>query len=248
MVIPKDRRPDLKQLLVSLVVTGDSRFPLWMEALNGNSSDKVNFHETLSRVQAFQQQMGLNNTARWVADSALYTQERLAKASDYLWLTRVPETLKLAQELVETEADAIAWDDGGDGYQIAGFEREYGGVKQRWLLVQSAQAYQREMATFEKYLEKQETHAQRAADALSRQRFGCEQDAADALAQFAKGQRWFTVDGDIVPQTQHTQRGRPKAGAEPAIVGYRVGVTLRRDETAIAQAARKKGRFYPGHQ
>ena len=41
----KDHRPDLKQLMVSLVVTGDSHFPLWMEALDGNSSDKVNFHE-----------------------------------------------------------------------------------------------------------------------------------------------------------------------------------------------------------
>ena len=96
----KDHRPDLKQLLISLVVTGGSRFPLWMEALDGNSSDKVNFHETLQRVKNFQAQMNHQSTAKWVADSALYSKENLAKTTDYLWLTRVPETLKEAQQRV----------------------------------------------------------------------------------------------------------------------------------------------------
>ena len=117
----KDHRPDLKQLLISLVVTGDSRFPLWMEALDGNSSDKVNFHETLSRVKAFQAQMTHRSSSKWVADSALYTKEKLAKTDDYLWLTRVPETLKEAKQLVTQSPDAIAWADRGNGYHTAAY-------------------------------------------------------------------------------------------------------------------------------
>jgi transposase len=107
----KDHRPDLKQLLISLVVTGDSRFPLWMEALDGNSSDKVNFHETLGRVKTFQEQMKYQSTAKWVADSALYTKEKLSKTEDYLWLTQVPETLTEAQRLVTKAPDSIVWTD-----------------------------------------------------------------------------------------------------------------------------------------
>ncbi len=41
----KDHRPDLKQVVLSLVVNGPSAMPLFMEALDGNSSDRASFHE-----------------------------------------------------------------------------------------------------------------------------------------------------------------------------------------------------------
>ncbi len=34
----KDKRPDLKQAVLSLVVNGPSQMPIWMDALDGNSS------------------------------------------------------------------------------------------------------------------------------------------------------------------------------------------------------------------
>jgi transposase len=39
----KDHRPDLKQVVLSLVTHGPSDIPLWMEPLDGNSSDKESF-------------------------------------------------------------------------------------------------------------------------------------------------------------------------------------------------------------
>ena len=99
----KDHRPDLKQLMLSLVVTGDSNFPLWMEALDGNSSDKVNFHETIARVQSFQSQLDVESNSKWVADSAFYTKDKIQQAVDYYWLSRVPETIKDAQNLVNND-------------------------------------------------------------------------------------------------------------------------------------------------
>jgi hypothetical protein len=39
--------------------------------------------------------------------------------------------------------------EGRVGYQIADFKSNYGGVAQRWLLVYSEQAYQREKATLD---------------------------------------------------------------------------------------------------
>lgn len=70
----KDKRADLKQAVLSLVVNGPSNIPIWMEALDGNSSDKTSFHETIKRVQEFKQQINLDKTMKWIADSALYTQ------------------------------------------------------------------------------------------------------------------------------------------------------------------------------
>jgi transposase len=43
----KDKQPDLKQAVLSLVVDGPSQMPIWMDALDGNSSDKKSFHETI---------------------------------------------------------------------------------------------------------------------------------------------------------------------------------------------------------
>lgn len=239
----KDHRPDLKQLLISLVVTGDSRFPLWMEALDGNSSDKVNFHETLQRVKTFQAQMNHQSSTKWVADSALYSKEKLAKTTSYLWLTRVPETLKEAQQLVMKAPDSIVWTDRGNGYKTVNYASQYGDIDQRWLLVYSNQGYKREMATFEKRLTKQEEKYQAEANKLSKQLFGCEQDAVKALEKFGKGKRHFHIMGDVDAVKKHAGKGRPKAGAEQIIKGYKINITVERDTATITQESYKKGRF-----
>lgn len=49
----KDYRPDLKQIVLSMVVNGPSAMPLFMEPLDGNSSDKTSFHETIKKVSEF---------------------------------------------------------------------------------------------------------------------------------------------------------------------------------------------------
>jgi len=49
----KVKRPDLKQVMLSLTMGSAANLPLWMEALDGHSSDKKNFHETVRRVQGF---------------------------------------------------------------------------------------------------------------------------------------------------------------------------------------------------
>ena len=124
--------------------------PYGMEVLDGNSSDKVNFHETIEKVQAFQSQIGVTESFKWVADSALYSKNRLLACNDYLWLSRVPETLKEAKMLVSMPTDALEWTHRGQGYETARYTSNYGDVQQRWLLVYSEQAYHREIQTLER--------------------------------------------------------------------------------------------------
>lgn len=50
----KDHRPDLKQMTVNLITGYRSQLPVWMEALDGNRSDKDSFPET---IRAFCQQL-----------------------------------------------------------------------------------------------------------------------------------------------------------------------------------------------
>ncbi len=84
----KDMRPDLKPIVISLAVSGASNVPIFMEALDGNSSDKTSFHETIKKVNAFKEKLNIDHNFKWVADSALYTADKLLQ-SEYLWLTNL---------------------------------------------------------------------------------------------------------------------------------------------------------------
>jgi transposase len=95
----KDHRADLKQVILSLTTSGPSSFPIWMEALDGNSSDKASFHKTIANMTAFQKELKLGPSFTWVADAALYTKDKLLKTEGILWITRVPESIKEAKEL-----------------------------------------------------------------------------------------------------------------------------------------------------
>ena len=148
----KDHRPDLKQVVLFLVVNGPSSMPLWMEPLDGNSSDKTSFHETVEKMGNFQKQIDVEKKFKWVADSALYAKDKLLKSNDYIWLTRVPETVREARELSEKPTAEINWVEQEKGYKTSSFTSHYGGIEQRWVLVFSEQAHQREKKTLEKKL------------------------------------------------------------------------------------------------
>ncbi len=49
----KAHRPDLKQVMLSLTQGGAANIPLWMESLDGNTSDTTSFHKTVRRVEEF---------------------------------------------------------------------------------------------------------------------------------------------------------------------------------------------------
>lgn len=239
----KDHRPDLKQVVLSLVVNGPSDIPLWMEPLSGNSSDKKSFHETIKKVHAFQKELNLEKNFKWVADSALYSKEHLLKTNDYLWLSRVPETILDARELIERPSQAIEWQEHEKGYKTATFESNYGGIEQRWLLVYSEQAYQREKKTLEKKLAKQEELLRKALWHISNETFNCEEDAIKALKPLKKKYYLFKFNEVIVPVLKYEKSGRQKMGETKKIIGYQINTELKSDAEGIELLLQKKGRF-----
>lgn len=238
----KDHRPDLKQIILSLVVNGPSSIPIWMDPLDGNSSDKVSFPETIKKVEDFRAQINLEGKFKWIADAALYTKEGLLKNNNYVWVTRVPETIAEAKRLVE-KTEGILWVDREGGYKIANYKSCYGGIEQRWLLVFSEQAYQREKKTLDKKLEREEETLQKDLWHFGNQKFHCEQDASKAFEELKKGYKWHTIDAQIVPINKHISRGKPKEKSEKIIVGYKVATTFKRTQAEIAKLLNKKGRF-----
>lgn len=239
----KDRRPDLKQVILSLVVNGASSIPLWMDPLDGNSSDKVSFHETIKKVENFRSQIDVRGKFKWIADAALYTKEGLLKSNDYIWVTRVPETITEAKNLVEKVDKEISWVEVEGGYKIAGYKSFYGGIEQRWLLVFSEQAYQREKKTLEKKLEQEEERLKQALRHFRKEEFHCEEDARKAFEEFKGGYKSHTLKAQIVPMSKYIGRGRPKKGTRKVVVTYKVDIAFERNEEEITKLLNKKGRF-----
>jgi len=95
----KDSRGDLKQVLLSLGVSGDGGLPLRMGLHDGNRSDTVDIPEAIEQSVT----LGLGGLRGIVADSKAYTPRTLGLCRDTGMglVTLVPRTCAIRQE-VET--------------------------------------------------------------------------------------------------------------------------------------------------
>ena len=240
----KANRPDLKQVMLSLTQGGAANIPLWMEALDGNSSDKVNFQDTIRKIQAFNKKLSASSEAAcFVVDAAFYTPEKLAELEDVLWITRVPAQLKDARTILAKPNHELAWQIIDDNYRSVEICKKVHGISQRWLLVESKHAAKRELKTFQRRLDKKAESLQKQLWHLGNQVFACEKDAKKAINPILKSLKYHQVDCEVLPVKQYQKKGRPKKGDEQIIVGYQIETSLSSKLQAISHAKEKLGRF-----
>lgn len=239
----KDHRPDLKQVMLSLSMSGEANIPIWMEPLSGNSSDKASFHETINNVRLFQDQIKLNHSFIWIADSALYTADKLLSHNNMLWVSRVPENIKDCSALLELENKSFNWESGSNGYSCAEVCSIYGNIRQRWIIVSSEQAYTREKSTFERQLEKQTAQAEKDCWHLSNQVFNCEKDADSKVKELQKKYKYLSLMAKIIAVEKYNKRGRPQSGVAKELAGYQINITISKNDESITRQLLKKGRF-----
>lgn len=238
----KEHRSDLKQMVLNLATTGKAGFPIWMEAHSGNASDKKILHEAAQRMRALCKGIKDAPSFMTVGDSAIY-DACIKEASDMLWLTRVPERHKVVKELLQYPDEAYGWIELADGYKICTTENRYRGIHQRWTIVFSKQAYERECKTLEKQILKAEDSLKKELWHLSNQVFQCECDARKAWKNVDKKPLYFTLSANIEPVFEHNGKGRPRKNAQPSLVGYKIVAQLNRDEQKINVIRNAKGRF-----
>jgi len=146
----KDKRQDLKQFMIDLIVSSDGDIPLLMRVGNGNESDKKIFVELIKKYQE-----NFNLETIYVADSALYTALNLAemKKHNISWLTRVPFNVKKAKELVTINEENLWVKSNNLGYKYIEKKVNYHGIDQRWLIVESDNRKQSDLEQLEKRIE-----------------------------------------------------------------------------------------------
>ena len=154
----KASRPDLKQVMLSLTKGGAANTPLWMEALDGNSSDKVNFQDTVRKIQSFTKKLSAADEAIcFVVDAAFFTPKKLAELEDVLWITRVPAKLKDARTILNKPHSDLSWQVIDDNYRLVEICKTVHGLQQRWLLIESSHAANRELKRFSAVLIKKQS-------------------------------------------------------------------------------------------
>ena len=236
----KDHRPDLKQLVVTLVTSQKGRIPLWLEALDGNNSDKHSFKDT---VDVYCRHLAEGEEPWFVMDSAAYTADNIENwGTEKKWLTRVPETITEAK----TALHSVVTEEMGqldNGYAIHATTSQYGGVRQRWLIVYSEQAEQRELKQLNKRVARAVSKAEKALKTVQSQEFACEKDARQAVAKVAKKLKWHTVTATYHPIKKYPQPGRPPKGARRQVVGWQVKATCEVDTDRLEEGQQWLGRF-----
>lgn len=129
------------------------------------------------------------------------------------------------------------------GYRYAVVGSTYAGIPQRWLVIYSQQAYDRQVKTLTKRYSKQNQKEYHSAIKLEKQSFACAQDAQKAVHQRAKNLK--TLEIEQLEVTQHLcykTRGRPKKGALPEKL-YRVKLRLSSPLACFQGLRDSKGHF-----
>jgi transposase len=181
--------------------------------------------------------------ALFVADAALYTEENLQQMKQLRWVSRVPATLAAAKLLLDNIHSCAFVDSSLPGYRIASCCSDYGGVQQRWIVVESQARQEADLKQLEKRCGKQLSKAQSELKQLCQQQFACQKDAQLAAERMNRKLPLHQLANIEVHEVrQHTGRGRPRKNA--LFTSYfQIHATLVPKETAIAVEVQRAGKF-----
>ena len=235
----RDQRPDLKQFIIDTIVTGDGDIPLYLKIDDGNADDKSVF---VSRLKEFKSQWTFDGIC--VADSALYTAENLSAMAGMKWITRVPLSIKEAQNKICAVEDS-AWENTQiKGYKIATIASEYGNIKQRWVVIESEIRKQADIKKIGEQVEKQLESAKAALRKLSRQEFACIADAEIAIKRLSDSWKYHQIK-----EIEHREKpakkltNKPKTSSQTKITVYQVTGEIETRLSVIEAEKIKAGRF-----
>lgn len=224
----KDHRPDLKQLILSVLVNGDG--VICLGAVDaGNASDKTLNRRALAELADAFAPEALRDLV-YVADSSLVTGENLTalRDMDLTFISRCPETFGAV-----ADAKAAAW--AADDWETVGTVAErrnaasywaseqtaiIGETTYRFIVYRSSALDNRKAASLDREIAQAQDTLTRAAQALHRQTFQCEADAQAAAAAFQQRpeQRWFqSMPPTIAEHTERVTQGRGRPRKEAPV-------------------------------
>jgi transposase len=223
----KDHRPDLKQIVHELLVTGDGGIPIASKSWGGNESDNKIFKERAKELKSALLKGDWSGII--VADSKLYTKENAESLNAMRYITRIPHSIKEAKELIAKTSVATS--------SVSSVDMTHYGIAQRWIVCCSEQSIERAKKTVGRQVRKEEETIAKEAFHLQAKRFSCTLDAEQQAQRLSKKWRFHSIkEVTVVPHSRYEKKGRPLPETAPSHVQYQVMVSFCANPAAIERA------------
>ncbi len=242
----KDHRPDLKQVMLEMMVSQDGGIPLLGRSLDGNSSDNIVFKE---RAEKLVEEFKASETPRYlVADCKLYTETNAVHLKDLPFITRIPNNIKMVGESIDKALAATDdWKTLDDGRKIQTFNVEHYGMQQRWHVLSSETSQKTANKQVDKRVKKEAEAIEKQLFHLQAKRFACADDASAAAQDLAKKWKNHNIKNcQTVEHLCYEGKGRPKKDQEPTKTEYQVIADKEKDENKINKLKDKEAHYIIG--
>jgi transposase len=254
----KDKRPDLKQFVLSLLCV-EGNLPFHAGILDGNSSDKKINGTIITELPRVMARHGAGkHEFIYVADSALATRDNLLLMKDDIqFITRLPENFGACTELIgKAVTDTGSWQDVGQlscrivkgrnicaSYRIQETTVDLCEKNYRAVIVHSDAHDRRRCKRIEKAVQKDKITLGKAVDELRRKKFFCLPDAQAAAKDFKPGGLHHVTF--LFEEQPVYGRGRPCKNEIRTAKNmcYMVAVQVTENKEAIEELQEKAGCF-----
>lgn len=224
----RDHRPDLKQFMLNMIVSGDGDVPIFIETGSGNQSDKKVFGEIARK---YRKQLKFETTI--VSDSALYSENNLKLIKEMSWVTRVPLSILEAKKVVSNLSDEEFSPSEIEGYSWREIKNNYAGISQRWLVVESQPRKESDLKKIEQKITKEYKLLSQKLGNLSKKEFETELEANLNLQQISSQLKYHFISQSLVLE-------KPLKKQKSS---YQITANFQLDEAKITPLKRKAGRF-----
>jgi transposase len=254
----KDKRPDLKQFVLSTLCV-DRAVPLWGKPEDGNASDKTVNNTVLSNIATFLATHGVAPGAYiYVADAALVTEDNLAALGDTLFITRLPATYNECGRLITEAVAHNAWAEvgvlahakptphrPGTSYKASEGEVTLYGRLYRAVVVHSSAQDKRHQQRLARDLQTSQSTLQTAARTAEQQEYFCRADAEAAAATLRAVPTAYHLVDVTVEERPIYGRGRPSSHKPRTVKAtrYRLKATIKPDTERIRRREDEAGCF-----
>ncbi len=254
----KDKRPDLKQFVLSTLCV-DRAVPIWGKVDDGNASDKTLNTTLLSEIAQLLGQHGVAPGAYiYIADAAVVTQDNLSALADTLFITRLPATYSECGRAISEAVAHHRWEEvgvlaqtpptknrPGTFYQVAESSVTLYGKAYRAVVVHSSSQDQRRQKALARELQASYATLEATVRKATPQAYFCQADAEAAAAKLrAQSSPYHEVEVRVEERPTYGP-GRPSQKRPRVVKALRYGlqVTCRERAEVIARKMHEMGCF-----
>src|SRR5262245_14037035 len=254
----KDKRPDLKQFVLSTLCV-DRAVPIWGKLEDGNASDKTLNTTLLSEIAQLLARHGVAPGAYiYVADAALVTEDNLAALEDTLFITRLPATYGECGRVLAEVVAHNQWEEvgvlaqtkptkhrPGAFYKVAESSVTLYGKAYRAVVVHSSSQDQRRQKHLVREIQASHATLEATLREATQQEYSCQADAEIAAAKLRTQQSAYHAVEVRVAERPKYGPGRPSQPQPRVVKALRYGLqaTLHERAEVIARTIQETGCF-----